>query len=149
MEARTTDILDRLPHRPPFRFVTDALELDGNDEARAIWRVTGDESMLEGHFPGAPMVPGVLIGEALAQLSGLIVAAREPEVDRAAPARAGKLAHMNLRFPATVVPPADIALKSKLERVFGSLWQFEAEASWKGTTVARGSLALAMSEETA
>jgi len=146
MGTHTNDILDRLPHRPPFRFVTDGFTRCG-DAARATWRVSGKESIFKGHFPGAPIVPGVLIGEALAQLSGLIVAAKLKEGRGAGAVVPGKLAHLDMRFTSTVTPPAAIELSSTLERVFQSLWQFEAAASWNDTVVARGTLALAMTEE--
>jgi len=151
MTTRMEDILDRLPHRPPFRFLTDRIELTDGDSGAAVWRVTGDEAFFAGHFPGTPIVPGVLIGEALAQLSGLIVAERlDPsgsDADRARKPRvpsAGKLAHLELRFSSAVAPPAEIELTSRLERVVGALWQFEVAARAGDQRVARGGLTLAI-----
>jgi len=150
MTTRAEDILNRLPHRPPFRFITDKIDLTGGDSGEAVWRVTGDEPFFEGHFPGAPIVPGVLIGEALAQLSGLIVAGQldpsPPVGDAHGPGTPipGKLAHIDLRFSSAVAPPADIALTSRLERVVGVLWQFEVAARTGDQRVARGGLTLAI-----
>ena len=141
------DILDALPHRPPFRFITDGIELFEGQAGKAVWRVTGDEFFFAGHFPGAPIVPGVLIGEALAQLCGLIVVDRQGAREAAAGAAPGKLAHVELRFSRTVTPPADIGLESKLERVFGELWQFDATARVGGDRVAHGTLTLAIAGE--
>ena len=151
MTTRAEDILNRLPHRPPFRFITDKIELTGGDAGHGVWRVTGDEPFFVGHFPGAPIVPGVLIGEALAQLSGLIVAERlDPWTTTNATAHPpkrpipGKLAHIDLRFSTAVVPPADIELSSRLQRVVGVLWQFDVTARVGDQRVARGGLTLAI-----
>jgi len=60
-----------LPHRAPFLFVDEILEVTPGESARALWRLTGEEPFFEGHFPGYPVVPGVLITEALAQTGAL------------------------------------------------------------------------------
>ncbi|MFQ5494454.1 MAG: 3-hydroxyacyl-ACP dehydratase FabZ family protein [Phycisphaerae bacterium] len=151
MTPRAQELLDRLPHRPPFRFLSHGIELTDGDSARAVWHVRGDEPWLEGHFPGHPIVPGVLIGEALAQLSGLIVVDRSQAKDGgwATDVSPGavppvKLGHVELRFKETVIPPAEIQLASRLERVFGGLWQFEVLATVGERRAARGSLTLAV-----
>jgi 3-hydroxyacyl-[acyl-carrier-protein] dehydratase len=131
----TANPLDRLPHGDPFRFVTKLTTLKAEDSAEGIWAVTGKEAFFTGHFPGHPLVPGVLIVEALAQVSGLI----------APPATAsggGKLVHVDVRFEKPVTPPAEILLQSKLVRKVVSLQQFEVSASVGGVVVARGTLAL-------
>jgi len=63
--------LDDLPHGPGFRFVDRLEALDPGRSARGSCRVRGDEPFLAGHFPGRPMMPGVLMIEALAQLAGI------------------------------------------------------------------------------
>jgi 3-hydroxyacyl-[acyl-carrier-protein] dehydratase len=127
------DPLDRLPHRDPFRFVTRAELVVPDDLARAVWTVTGAEPFFAGHFPGRPLVPGVLIAEALAQTAGLVAAGVEG---------IGKLAHVDVRFERPVVPPADITLHAKLVRKVVNLRQFEVSAVVGEHTVARGTLAL-------
>lgn len=144
MTTRGVDILDALPHRPPFRFISDGIELFDGQSGKAVWRVAGDEPFFAGHFPGAPMVPGVLIGEALAQLCGLVVVDRQGAREAAGGPSPGKLAHLDLRFSRAVAPPADILLEGKLERVFGELWQFDVTARVGGNRVAYGTLTLAI-----
>jgi 3-hydroxyacyl-[acyl-carrier-protein] dehydratase len=138
-------ILDALPHRPPFRFLTSIETLESESSGRAIWHVTGTEAFLTGHFPGEPIVPGVLIVEALAQLSGLVGFYRglNSPGDSTAPQN-GRLAHVDVRFDDSVIPPAEIILMSRQARVFGALRQFEVEAAWKEKRVARGRLTLAV-----
>ena len=131
--AATPDYLDRLPHREPFRFISRVHRIDDGTLGEAVWSVTGNEPFFPGHFPGNPVVPGVLIAEALAQLSGLVGLQAVP---------AGKLAQLDVRFDQPVTPPADITLHSMLLRKIGELQQFEVTASVNGATVARGTLTL-------
>ena len=71
--------LDSLPHGPSFRFVDDLTELSPGHAGVGQYLVRGDEAFLEGHFPGAPLMPGVLLIEALAQLGG-VVAQSDPAI---------------------------------------------------------------------
>lgn len=128
-----TDYLGRLPHRDPFRFVTRVNQIRPGDSGEAVWELGGNEPFFAGHFPNHPLVPGVLIAEALAQLSGLVGPGN---------ATHGKLAHIDIRFDQPVAPPAQIILRSKVVRAIGELEQFEVTALLHNTVVCRGMLTL-------
>lgn len=131
----------RLPHRPPFLFVTRVESGDG-ERILATWEVDGSEDFFRGHFPGDPIVPGVLLGEALAQAAGLLLAGR-PDFT-ATPGRAGYLARIELRFHAPARPPAAIGLAARYDGGLGTVHQFEVTASCGPTRLASGTLALAV-----
>lgn len=131
--APSPDPLLRLPHRDPFRFITAITALRPGESGEGAWELSGREPFFEGHFPGEPLVPGVLIAEALAQLSGLVGPGN---------ATHGKLAHVDVRFDRPVSPPARIVLRSQLARAMGELEQFEVTALVNNLVVARGMLTL-------
>jgi 3-hydroxyacyl-[acyl-carrier-protein] dehydratase len=140
-DSATVDPLAKLPHRDPFRFVSQVTSLQKGESGEGLWRVSGSEAFFSGHFPGRPIVPGVLLGEALAQLSGLVA------VTSPGPGHQGHLAHMDVRFEQSVTPPAEIVLRSRLQKQMGQLHQFEVSAMVGGAVVARGTVALHLSKE--
>lgn len=74
------DILRLLPHRYPFLMVDRIVQIDGDESAVGIKNVSVNEPMFQGHFPGKPVFPGVLIIEAMAQTAGAIVMAHDAEI---------------------------------------------------------------------
>ena len=68
--------LSSLPHGPEFRFIDELTELRPGESAQARWQLKGDEAFLRGHFPGHPLLPGVIMIEALAQLGGILAQTR-------------------------------------------------------------------------
>ncbi len=102
-------ILDYLPHRYPFILVDRILELVPGDRITALKNVTINEPHFQGHFPGMPIMPGVLILEALGQAGGVLV------MDSAPPEKRGRpiyfMAMDKVKFRRTVVPGDQLILK--------------------------------------
>lgn len=140
MQTVQDELLAALPHRPPFRFITRLTRHEPGASAEAVWAVGESELFLKGHFPGNPIVPGVLLVEALAQVSGVAAA------HQGAQHASGRLAHCDVRFHREVRPPASVILRSILSRTLGKLHQFEVEAVVGGHIVARGTVALALED---
>lgn len=121
------DILKYLPHREPFLFVDEVLNINKGSDIHAIKRLTGEEDYFRGHFPNNPVMPGVIIIEALAQASGILgfqTMDKTPEegsiyvfagVDK-------------VRFRRRVGPGDDIHLYSKILNEKRGIWKFECRA---------------------
>ena len=102
-----------LPHRAPFLFVDAITELTPGISASAIWTLTGNETFFEGHFPGRPTFPGVLMCEAIAQTGALAIVSD--------PKFAGKLPLFGgldgARFRRQVVPGDTLELSATISRM--------------------------------
>lgn len=123
-----------LPHREPFIFVDEVTELQPGE--RAVGRKTfpPEEPFFRGHFPGDPLVPGVILAEALAQLAG--IAAGQP-------GRSFRLtAIKGMKFLAAVRPAEVVILSAQKVGAVGGLWQFAVRAVVGEITVAEGSVVL-------
>ena len=138
-----SNLIDRLPHRQPFLFLSSIESVESGVSGRARWQVRGDEAFFVGHFPGTPIVPGVLIVEALAQLAGLVALQCGDEPAHGAGEIGGRLAHVDARFDNVVQPPAVIDLRVSIQRSMGNLFMFDVSAAVDGTVAARGSLTVA------
>jgi 3-hydroxyacyl-[acyl-carrier-protein] dehydratase len=123
-----------LPHRAPFIFVDAVVELQPGEAALCRKVFPPEEPFFRGHFPGEPLVPGVILTEALAQTAG--IAAGQP-------GRSFRLtAIKGMKFPGAVRPSETIELRARKVAVVGGLWQFETEARVAERTVASGVIVL-------
>ena len=132
--AAVQDILKALPHRYPFLMVDKVIEIQGDESAIGIKNVSASEPHFQGHFPDRPVMPGVLIIEAMAQTAAVIVVAslgKEAE---------GKLVYFmtieNARFRKPVVPGDQLRLICRKERQRANVWKFSGEAKVGDTVVA-------------
>ena len=115
-----------LPQKAPFAFVDEILSLDAeNMEIVAKWHLTGEEGFLKGHFPGNPVLPGVIQIESMAQAATLLtMIGREAETTGKRPAFMGV---ENCRFRAPVIPKAEIVLKAKLIMARHGIYKYSGE----------------------
>ncbi len=104
---------DLLPHRPPFLFLDEILEVTPGERARATWKLTGDEWFFGGHFPGRPTLPGVLMCEAIAQV-GAVVVLSDSRFTGKLPLFGGL---DNVRFRRQVGPGDELILECELDRM--------------------------------
>lgn len=126
-----------LPHREPFIFIDEVLSVDPGESARGRKTFAATEPFFRGHFPGQPIVPGVLLTEALAQTAGL--AAGQP-------GRQFRLSAIRgMKFPGAARPEEEILLFAHKTAVVGALWQFEVSAQAAGRLVAEGVVVLSAS----
>jgi 3-hydroxyacyl-[acyl-carrier-protein] dehydratase len=124
-----------LPHRYPFLLVDRVVELVPGQSIVAIKNVTINEPFFEGHFPGHPVMPGVLIVEALAQASGLLIGLSGTMADK--DDRIFYLAKVdNARFLKPVVPGDQLRLEVQLKRRLRSMGIFTARARVDGADAA-------------
>ena len=126
-----------LPHRYPFLLVDRVLELEPHQRILAMKNVTINEPFFQGHFPGHPVMPGVLVLEALAQAGGLLT---QLSAGADAAAKQDKLFYLvkidNARFSRMVVPGDRLELEVKLKRMIRNMAMYECSARVDGKQVA-------------
>jgi 3-hydroxyacyl-[acyl-carrier-protein] dehydratase len=133
--------LSALPHGPEFRFIDELTELVPGISAKAVWKLKGGEEFLRGHFPGAPLLPGVLMIEALAQLGGILVQTRPGE----APLKNLRLtAVRQIKILGSITPGQSLHLSGSLQGMLDTLGQVIGEIrDDAGNVILTGSVTLA------
>ena len=141
-ELDISAIMKILPHREPFLFVDRIISLEKGKHVTGIKNVTINDYFFKGHFPGKPVMPGVLIVEAMAQVGGVMMLS--PEENR------GKLAYFlaadNVKFRKTVVPGDQLVLDVTAGRIKSKTGQVHAKALVDGKVVAEADLMFALAE---
>ena len=117
-----------LPHRPPFLLCDEIIDLEPGVSCTALWHLSGNEAFFEGHFPGRPTLPGVLIVESLAQTAGLAALSADDF--------AGKLPLFGgidkARFRRQVIPGETLTLTAHLGKMSRMAGKASGEASVGG-----------------
>ena len=120
-------ILERLPHRYPFLLVDRVLECRAGHSIRALKNVTYNAPFFPGHFPTRPVMPGVMIIEALAQTAGILAFVTSGIVPNAT-TRFYFVGIDKARFRKPVEPGDQLLLSAQLERSFKGIWRFSTVA---------------------
>lgn len=139
------DLLPLIPHRPPFLFVDRVTVLDPFQRIVAERALRPEEPHFAGHFPGHAIMPGVLVAEALAQASGLLLGLSEA-CEAAAPPDPPTmfyLATTSIKYTHPAKPCEVLILRAQVSRLLGDLCLFNVEATVGRHPIASGSLTLA------
>jgi 3-hydroxyacyl-[acyl-carrier-protein] dehydratase len=132
-------VMEMIPHRYPMLMIDKVVDVVANASATGVKNVSINEPFFQGHFPARPVMPGVLIIEAMAQTAAVLV------VHSLGPAAEGKLVYFmsvdDARFRKPVVPGDTILIHVQKERQRGPVWKFKARAMVKDTLVAEATYA--------
>jgi 3-hydroxyacyl-[acyl-carrier-protein] dehydratase len=134
------EILRSLPHAFPFRMIDRILKIEKGKRAIAVKNVSMDEPYFSGHFPKEPMVPGVLILEAMAQTGGLAFESSFEKGEEGVPILASI---EEFRVRKRVIPGDQLIIEAEVLRIFSNLAKVKVLAKVKEETVAEGTLVLA------
>lgn len=136
------EYLALLPHTPPMRLVEEVVSVDPGREAVCRRRTRAGDFYFDGHFPGQPVVPAIVLIELLAQAGGL--AAGAPQAGEPAVGRALRVAAVDgFRFPAGCGTDVTLEATARVAGRMGGLFKIEGTVTADGTIVARGALTLA------
>jgi len=126
MRIETRRIMEMIPHRHPFLMIDEVVDVVANERATGIKNLSIDENYFKGHFPTRPVMPGVLIIEAMAQTAAVLV------VHTLGPKSEGKLVYFmsvdNARFRRPVFPGDRLDVHVVKQRHRGNVWKFEGRA---------------------
>lgn len=131
-----------LPHRYPFLLVDRVVEIEAGRRIVALKNVTANEPFFSGHFPGRPLMPGVLLCEAVAQAGGILAHATDPHT--LGPGKIAMLTGLDhARFRQTVTPGDQLRLEVEVVRRRGAFWKMRGAVVVEGKIVAELEFTLA------
>lgn len=136
------EIMEILPHRFPFLLVDKILEVDAGKRIVGVKNVTINEPFFQGHYPGFPVMPGVMIAEAMAQVGGVMMI-KSLDAGHYIPLLAG---FENFKFRKPVMPGDQLRLEVDLVFVRGTLGKVKGKALVEGKVVAEGEILFAFVE---
>ena len=139
MSPDLASALQQLPHGQSFRFVDELVSLNPGHDAVGIYQVRGDEAFLEGHFPGNPMMPGVILIEAIAQLGG-VVAQTDPGIPPMEDLRLTGV--RSAKITGAAAPGFRLEISAKVEGRMGGLVQVDGAVSANGVVLATARVTL-------
>jgi 3-hydroxyacyl-[acyl-carrier-protein] dehydratase len=139
------EIMAILPHAYPFLLVDRIVEIEPGKRVVGIKNVTYNEPFFPGHFPGRPIMPGVLIVEAMAQTAGLLIFNSLPQEEHKK--AVFFLGIDNVRFRKPVIPGDQLRMELEITRHRQSIWGFKGKALVDGNLVAEGDLMAMLGEE--
>ncbi len=131
------EILDLIPHRYPFLLVDRIVEMEPNKRVVGIKNVTINEPFFQGHFPGHPIMPGVLLLEAMAQTGGVLALKSDPDP------KSKVLYFMSIdkaKFRKPVVPGDQVRFELDVTKQRGTIMGFKAVALVDGAVVAEAEM---------
>jgi len=139
-------IMSLLPHRYPFLLVDKVEQIDGDESAVGIKNVTVNEPHFLGHFPSQPVMPGVLIIEAMAQTAGVICIL---STAGNSPSLVYFMTIDNGKFRKPVVPGDRLEIHVRKQKKRGNIWRYACEAKVDGVVVAEAEITAMMSPKPA
>ena len=139
------EIMKILPHAYPFLLVDRIVEVELGKRIVGIKNVTYNEPFFPGHFPGRPIMPGVLIVEAMAQTAGILVFNSLPQEQIKTPVYF--LGIDNVRFRKPVIPGDQLRLELEITKHRQSVWGFKGKALVDGNVVAEAELLAMLGDE--
>ena len=137
------EIMQHLPHRYPFLLIDRVLSCDPGKELIALKNVTVNEPYFSGHFPNFPVMPGVLIVEAMAQAAA-ILAFKSFDLERSANSVYLFVGIDKARFKKPVTPGDQLIIKTQIVRSLRGIWKFSSQAFVDGALVSEASLMCTM-----